>query len=95
MFRKSQSPKGLHLIYNILVTACLFNAAKTNENGNAQQCTDILVAKPYENLNPKDFFSFRTGLVENAIKECKNTLLTGEDGDFIDAWLLTEYVTTL
>ncbi|KAJ9589558.1 hypothetical protein L9F63_017246 [Diploptera punctata] len=39
----------------------------------------------------RDFFSYRDGLVENAVKECTHNLVIPElDGNVLGAWLLTE-----
>jgi hypothetical protein len=39
----------------------------------------------------KDFFTYRDGLVQSAIKECIADLITPDkDGDVLGSWLLTE-----
>jgi hypothetical protein len=39
----------------------------------------------------KDFFTYRDGLVANAVKECISDLVTPDkDGDILGSWLLTE-----
>ncbi|KAL4721650.1 hypothetical protein ACJJTC_015406 [Scirpophaga incertulas] len=45
---------------------------------------------PFDKENIKDFFTFRKGVVENAIQECITALLFPEDGEYLGAWLLTE-----
>lgn len=45
---------------------------------------------PFNRDNIKDFFTFRKGLVENAIQECITALLFPEDGEYLGCWLLTE-----
>ncbi|XP_063822052.1 tumor protein p63-regulated gene 1-like protein isoform X4 [Ostrinia nubilalis] len=45
---------------------------------------------PFDRENIKDFFTFRRGVVENAIQECITGLLFPEDGEYLGAWLLTE-----
>lgn len=47
---------------------------------------------PFDRENIKDFFTFRRGVVENAIQECITALLFPEDGEYLGAWLLTELV---
>lgn len=47
---------------------------------------------PFNRENIKDFFTFRKGVVENAIQECITALLFPEDGEYLGSWLLTEYV---
>ena len=39
----------------------------------------------------KDFFTYRDGLVENAVRECISDLVTPDkDGEILGSWLLTE-----
>ncbi|XP_066996138.1 tumor protein p63-regulated gene 1-like protein [Anabrus simplex] len=39
----------------------------------------------------KDFFTYRDSIVETAVTECINSLISPEtDGDFLGAWLITE-----
>ncbi|KAL0894254.1 hypothetical protein ABMA27_014260 [Loxostege sticticalis] len=45
---------------------------------------------PFDRENIKDFFTFRRGVVENAIQDCITALLFPEDGEYLGAWLLTE-----
>lgn len=45
---------------------------------------------PFNKENIKDFFTFRKGVVENAIQECITALLFPEDGEYLGSWLLTE-----
>ncbi|XP_045785918.1 tumor protein p63-regulated gene 1-like protein isoform X2 [Maniola jurtina] len=45
---------------------------------------------PFNRENIKDFFTFRRGVVENAIQECITALLFPEDGEYLGSWLLTE-----
>ncbi|XP_014370897.2 tumor protein p63-regulated gene 1-like protein isoform X6 [Papilio machaon] len=45
---------------------------------------------PFNRENIKDFFTFRKGVVENAIQECITALLFPEDGEYLGSWLLTE-----
>ncbi|XP_052757485.1 tumor protein p63-regulated gene 1-like protein isoform X1 [Galleria mellonella] len=45
---------------------------------------------PFNSENIKDFFTFRKGVVENAIQECITALLFPEDGEYLGSWLLTE-----
>ncbi|XP_032513879.1 tumor protein p63-regulated gene 1-like protein isoform X4 [Danaus plexippus] len=45
---------------------------------------------PFDKDNIKDFFTFRKGVVENAIQECITALLFPEDGEYLGSWLLTE-----
>ncbi|XP_045491653.1 tumor protein p63-regulated gene 1-like protein isoform X2 [Colias croceus] len=45
---------------------------------------------PFDKDNIKDFFTFRRGVVENAIQECITGLLFPEDGEYLGSWLLTE-----
>ncbi|XP_050345431.1 tumor protein p63-regulated gene 1-like protein isoform X2 [Nymphalis io] len=45
---------------------------------------------PFNSENIKDFFTFRKGVVENAIQECITGLLFPEDGEYLGSWLLTE-----
>ncbi|KAM3961281.1 tumor protein p63-regulated gene 1-like protein isoform 2-T2 [Aphomia sociella] len=45
---------------------------------------------PFDRENIKDFFTFRKGVVENAIQECITGLLFPEDGEYLGSWLLTE-----
>lgn len=45
---------------------------------------------PFDRENIKDFFTFRRGVVENAIQECITGLLFPEDGEYLGSWLLTE-----
>ncbi|XP_039746933.1 tumor protein p63-regulated gene 1-like protein isoform X2 [Pararge aegeria] len=64
---------------------------------NAQQGTEEAVQTvyprydvPFNRENIKDFFTFRRGVVENAIQECITALLFPEDGEYLGSWLLTE-----
>ncbi|CAH2246399.1 jg25493, partial [Pararge aegeria aegeria] len=66
---------------------------------NAQQGTEEAVQTvyprydvPFNRENIKDFFTFRRGVVENAIQECITALLFPEDGEYLGSWLLTECV---
>ncbi|KAG8227939.1 hypothetical protein J437_LFUL008751 [Ladona fulva] len=62
-------------------------AAKTAVNMQVAQSS----FPPNGDENARDFFSFRSGLVENAIEECVNTLVFPEkDGEVVGCWLLTE-----
>lgn len=45
---------------------------------------------PFNRENIKDFFTFRKGVVENAMQECITALLFPEDGEYLGCWLLTE-----
>ncbi|XP_053625381.1 tumor protein p63-regulated gene 1-like protein isoform X4 [Plodia interpunctella] len=45
---------------------------------------------PFNTDNIKDFFTFRKGVVENAIQDCITALLFPEDGEYLGSWLLTE-----
>ncbi|XP_041977422.1 tumor protein p63-regulated gene 1-like protein isoform X2 [Aricia agestis] len=45
---------------------------------------------PFDKENIKDFFTFRKGVVENAIQDCITALLFPEDGEYLGSWLLTE-----
>ncbi|CAG5051105.1 unnamed protein product [Parnassius apollo] len=45
---------------------------------------------PFNRENIKDFFTFRKGVVENAIQDCITALLFPEDGEYLGSWLLTE-----
>ncbi|CAH0406280.1 unnamed protein product [Chilo suppressalis] len=45
---------------------------------------------PFDKENIKDFFTYRRGVVENAIQECITGLLFPEDGEYLGSWLLTE-----
>ncbi|XP_069365832.1 tumor protein p63-regulated gene 1-like protein isoform X2 [Maniola hyperantus] len=45
---------------------------------------------PFNRENIQDFFTFRRGVVENAIQECITALLFPEDGEYLGSWLLTE-----
>ncbi|XP_063359983.1 tumor protein p63-regulated gene 1-like protein isoform X3 [Cydia amplana] len=45
---------------------------------------------PFNRENIQDFFTFRKGVVENAIQECITVLLFPEDGEYLGSWLLTE-----
>ncbi|CAH2073175.1 unnamed protein product, partial [Iphiclides podalirius] len=45
---------------------------------------------PFSSENIKDFFTFRKGVVENAIQDCITALLFPEDGEYLGSWLLTE-----
>lgn len=45
---------------------------------------------PFSKETIKDFFTFRNGVVEHAIRECITGLLFPEDGEFLGSWLLTE-----
>ncbi|XP_022199302.1 tumor protein p63-regulated gene 1-like protein [Nilaparvata lugens] len=45
---------------------------------------------PWWSDNVEDFFTNRKGLIESAIEDCKNVLLSSSDGDFVGAWLLTQ-----
>lgn len=45
---------------------------------------------PFDRENIKDFFTFRPGVVEEAIQDCITGLLFPEDGEYLGAWLLTE-----
>lgn len=47
---------------------------------------------PFNKESIKDFFTFRNGVVENAIQECITGLLFPDDGELLGSWLLTEYV---
>jgi hypothetical protein len=39
----------------------------------------------------KDFFTYRDGLVENAVRECISDLVVPDkDGEILGSWLLTE-----
>ncbi|XP_046389553.1 tumor protein p63-regulated gene 1-like protein isoform X2 [Ischnura elegans] len=58
-------------------------------SGNMQVAPSALPFNSVENA--KDFFSFRSGLVDSAIEECLKTLVFPEkDGEVIGCWLLTE-----
>ncbi|KAG8255528.1 identical protein binding [Homalodisca vitripennis] len=45
---------------------------------------------PWSGEDARDFFSHRSELIEKAIKECMSEVVTGEDGDVLGSWLLTE-----
>ncbi|XP_050678691.1 tumor protein p63-regulated gene 1-like protein isoform X2 [Leptidea sinapis] len=45
---------------------------------------------PFDKDSIKDFFTYRRGVVENAIQECITGLLFPEDGEYLGSWLLTE-----
>lgn len=63
---------------------------KSNENFKHTDSTQSAEAySPVTNAN--DFFTFREGIVENAVKECADELLNSEiDGPLVDVFLLTE-----
>ncbi|XP_046965146.1 tumor protein p63-regulated gene 1-like protein isoform X3 [Vanessa cardui] len=73
-----------------------FADARTESQTNAQQETDPVQTVyprydvPFNSENIKDFFTFRKGVVENAIQECITGLLFPEDGEYLGSWLLTE-----
>ncbi|XP_073943605.1 tumor protein p63-regulated gene 1-like protein isoform X4 [Choristoneura fumiferana] len=73
-----------------------FADARTQEPANAsavppqEQTVYPRYDVPFNRENIKDFFTFRKGVVENAIQECITVLLFPEDGEYLGAWLLTE-----
>ncbi|XP_038215686.1 tumor protein p63-regulated gene 1-like protein isoform X1 [Zerene cesonia] len=65
----------------------------TSNNENAPQQAHTVYPRydvPFDKDNIKDFFTFRRGVVENAIQECITALLFPEDGEYLGSWLLTE-----
>ncbi|XP_071446487.1 tumor protein p63-regulated gene 1-like protein isoform X1 [Hetaerina americana] len=57
--------------------------------GNMQVAPSALPFNSVENA--RDFFSFRSGLVDNAIEECLKTIVfPDKDGEILGCWLLTE-----
>ncbi|CAH4037128.1 tumor protein p63-regulated gene 1-like protein isoform X2 [Pieris brassicae] len=64
----------------------------TSNNDNAEQPQTVYPRYdvPFDKENIKDFFTFRKGVVENAIQECITALLFPEDGEYLGSWLLTE-----
>lgn len=64
--------------------------ATESQNPNEPQTVYPRYDVPFNQDNIKDFFSFRKGVVENAIQECITGLLFPEDGEFLGCWLLTE-----
>ncbi|XP_045485978.1 tumor protein p63-regulated gene 1-like protein isoform X2 [Pieris rapae] len=64
----------------------------TSNNDNAEQPQTVYPRYdvPFDKENIKDFFTFRKGVVENAIQECITGLLFPEDGEYLGSWLLTE-----
>ncbi|XP_026489971.2 tumor protein p63-regulated gene 1-like protein isoform X1 [Vanessa tameamea] len=73
-----------------------FADARAESQTNAQQEADPVQSVyprydvPFNSENIKDFFTFRKGVVENAIQECITGLLFPEDGEYLGSWLLTE-----
>ncbi|XP_045445871.1 tumor protein p63-regulated gene 1-like protein [Melitaea cinxia] len=73
-----------------------FADARQDNQANAQQENDTVRTvyprydMPFNKENIKDFFTFRKGVVENAIQECITALLFPEDGEYLGSWLLTE-----
>ncbi|CAK1545087.1 unnamed protein product [Leptosia nina] len=65
---------------------------QSTSNGAAQQPSTVYPRYdvPFDQDNIKDFFTFRKGVVENAIQECITALLFPEDGEYLGSWLLTE-----
>lgn len=58
---------------------------------NAEQPQQVVFVKPKVG-SPKNFFSFREGLLEQAVVDCVNIILRpANDVDIIGTWLLTEY----
>lgn len=70
--------------------------ARTTDQPNAEVPTEPVQTVyprydvPFNHDNIKDFFTFRKGVVENAIQECITGLLFPEDGEYLGCWLLTE-----
>ncbi|XP_037920316.1 tumor protein p63-regulated gene 1-like protein isoform X2 [Hermetia illucens] len=57
---------------------------------NAEQPQQVVFVKPKVG-SPKNFFSFREGLLEQAVADCVNIILRpANDVDIIGTWLLTE-----
>ncbi|CAH2086054.1 unnamed protein product [Euphydryas editha] len=73
-----------------------FADARQDNQTNAQQDSEPVQTVyprydvPFNKENIKDFFTFRRGVVENAIQECITALLFPEDGEYLGSWLLTE-----
>lgn len=62
-------------------------------NGATKETTQTVYPRydvPFNTDNIKDFFTFRKGVVENAMQECITALLFPEDGEYLGCWLLTE-----
>ncbi|XP_075237199.1 tumor protein p63-regulated gene 1-like protein isoform X1 [Lycorma delicatula] len=45
---------------------------------------------PWWGEGVEEYFSNRAGLIELAVEECRKSVVSDEDGDYIGAWLLTE-----
>ncbi|XP_049862682.1 tumor protein p63-regulated gene 1-like protein isoform X2 [Schistocerca gregaria] len=62
-----------------------------SKEGSAVQSDAICQNSALEHDNAKDYFTYRDGIVENAVKECVEKILVPEkDGEFIGSWLMTE-----
>uniref|UniRef100_A0A1B6LVL9 HSac2 domain-containing protein n=1 Tax=Graphocephala atropunctata TaxID=36148 RepID=A0A1B6LVL9_9HEMI len=60
---------------------------KDNDSFNAKR--DVALV-PWSGEDARDFFCHRSELIEKAIKDCTSEVVTGEDGDVLGSWLLTE-----
>ncbi|GBP82887.1 Tumor protein p63-regulated gene 1-like protein [Eumeta japonica] len=68
-----------------------FADARLETNGNESvQTVYPRYDMPFSGESIKDFFTFRKGVVENAIQECITALIFPEDGELVGSWLLTE-----
>ncbi|XP_023727167.1 tumor protein p63-regulated gene 1-like protein isoform X1 [Cryptotermes secundus] len=65
---------------------------RTRSKSDTPVKSNIICQNPIlEEDEARDFFTYRDGLVENAVKECISDLVTPEkDGEVLGSWLLTE-----
>jgi hypothetical protein len=79
----------LYIVFNITVSE-KFKRTRSR-NGTAAQRRIICQNPILEEDEAKDFFTYRDGLVENAVRECISDLVTPDkDGEIVGSWLLTE-----
>jgi hypothetical protein len=79
-------------------SCCLFaltvseKLKRTISKGDTPVKSTVICQTPIlEEDEARYFFTYRDGLVENAVKECISDLVTPEkDGEILGSWLLTE-----
>lgn len=45
---------------------------------------------PWSGEDARDYFSQRDDVIQKAVKECADRLVTPDDGELLGSWLLTE-----
>uniref|UniRef100_A0A1B6CE73 HSac2 domain-containing protein n=2 Tax=Clastoptera arizonana TaxID=38151 RepID=A0A1B6CE73_9HEMI len=58
-------------------------------NENEGRSSEVAVV-PWSGQDVRSFFSHRDDIIEKALQDCSNQVITEEDGDLLGTWLLTE-----